>query len=218
MHSHLPISTNKNHYITPKQQTKPSKSTMIQSEFQEMNYFTSAVETLPSFPACSFGLNQSSNLFLTNLQPSIHARMHELSPNSTSNSNSDEGDDQQQHQVIDERKQRRMISNRESARRSRMRKQRHLDELWSQVLHLRTENHSLIEKLNHVSESHERAVQENAKLKEEASDLRQLLTDIQITNSYSIFRDLDDIPCNTAYLRAESSDQSVTTTSTNLLH
>ncbi|KAL1551188.1 hypothetical protein AAHA92_19062 [Salvia divinorum] len=198
MHSHLTTSTNKS-----------------------LHHTNTTIESLPSFPACSFGLSQSSNLFLTNLQPSyqtsVRARMHELSPNSTSNSTSDEGDDQQQHQVIDERKQRRMISNRESARRSRMRKQRHLDELWSQVLHLRTENHSLIEKLNHVSESHERAVQENAKLKEEASDLRQLLTDIQISNSYSIFRDLDDIPCNTAYLRAESSDQSVTT-STNLLH
>lgn len=98
-----------------------------------------------------------------------------------------------------------------------MRKQRHLDELWSQVLRLRTENHNLIDKLNHVSESHDRVVQENAKLKEEASDLRQMLTDIHISNSYTIFRDLDDIPCNTAHLRAESSNQSVTT-STNLLH
>ncbi|XP_057765633.1 basic leucine zipper 43 [Salvia miltiorrhiza] len=180
---------------------------MIQSEFQELNYFSPA-ESLPSFPG-SFCLKQSSSGFLRNLQGNYP------SPNSTSNSTSDEADDQQ---AIDERKQRRMISNRESARRSRMRKQRHLDELWSQVLRLRTENHSLIEKLNHVSESHDRVVQENAKLKEEASDLRQMLTDIQISNSYAIFRDLDDIPCNTAYLRAESSSNHSVTTSSNLLH
>lgn len=197
---------------------------MFQSDFQELNYFTS--ENLPAFQP-NFGLNQSSNSpawqysrFLTNLpnhHSSLPTGMNEFSPNSTCNSTSDEAEDHHQLRVIDERKQRRMISNRESARRSRMRKQRHLDELWSQVLRLRTENHNLIDKLNHVSESHDRVVQENAKLKEEASDLRQMLTDIHISNSYAIFRDLDDIPCNTAHLRAESSNQSVTT-STNLLH
>lgn len=186
-----------------------------------MNYFTP--ENSSFFPN-DFGLIQS-NLpalqYFTNLpsQQTSFQGIHEFSPNSTcisSNSTSDEADDHQ-FQVIDERKQRRMISNRESARRSRMRKQRHLDELWSQVLRLRSENHNLLDKLNHVSDSHDKVVQENAKLKEEASDLRQMLTDIQISNSYTIFRDLDDIPCNTAHLRAESSNQSVTT-STNLLH
>ncbi|KAH6797877.1 basic leucine-zipper 42 [Perilla frutescens var. hirtella] len=197
---------------------------MIQQDFQELNYFSP--ENLPAFPA-NFGFNQSNSAaalqysrFLTNLPnyqtSAVPTGIHEFSPNSTCNSTSDEAEDPQLR-VIDERKQRRMISNRESARRSRMRKQRHLDELWSQVLRLRTENHSLIDKLNHMSESHDRVVQENARLKEEASDLRQMLTDLQITNSYTIFRDLDDIPCNTAHLRAESSTQSVTT-STNLLH
>lgn len=103
-----------------------------------------------------------------------------------------------------------MISNRESARRSRMRKQKHLDELWSQVVRLRTENHNLIDKLNHVSESHDRALQENAKLKEETSDLRQMLTQLQIERSY-------EVPCNTAHVRAESTNQSVTS-SVDLLH
>lgn len=189
-----------------------------------MNYF--APENPPAFSA-NFGLMQSNlpalqySTFLTNL-PNYQTSLlgiHEFTPNSTclsSNSTSDEAEDNQ-ISIIDERKQRRMISNRESARRSRMRKQRHLDELWSQVIRLRTENHNLIDKLNHVSESHDRVVQENARLKEEASDLRQLLTDLQITNSYAILRDLEDIPCNTAHLRAESSNQSVTT-STNLLH
>ncbi|KAK6157743.1 hypothetical protein DH2020_011991 [Rehmannia glutinosa] len=182
---------------------------MIPSDIQEMNYFAS--ENPQIFPA-NFGMIQS-NLFLTNL-PNYNNLIPEFVPNTTySNSTSDEAEDHH-FSVIDERKQRRMISNRESARRSRMRKQRHLDELWSQVVRLRTENHNLIDKLNHVSESHDRVVQENAKLKEEASDLRQMLMDIQISNSYSILRDLEDIPCNTAHLRAESSDQSVTT----LLH
>ncbi|KAK4430132.1 Basic leucine zipper 43 [Sesamum alatum] len=197
---------------------------MIPSEIQGMNFF--APENLPAFPA-NFGLMESNfpalhfSRFSTNLpnyQTSLPG-IHEFSPVSmciSSNSTSDEAEDHQLN-IIDERKQRRMISNRESARRSRMRKQKHLDELWSQVVRLRTENHSLIDKLNHVSESHDRVVQENARLKEEASGLRQMLTDVQISNSYAILRDLEDIPCNTAHLKAESSDQSVTT-STNMLH
>lgn len=98
-----------------------------------------------------------------------------------------------------------MISNRESARRSRMRKQKHLDELWSQVVRLRTENHQLINKLNHATECHDQVLQENAQLKEEASELRQLLCDMQLNSPYAALRDLEDVPCNTAYLRADSS-------------
>lgn len=167
-----------------------------------------------SIPAIQF------SRLLTNLPNYQHAPpIHEFTPQSSclsNNSTSDEAEDQQ-FRIIDERKQRRMISNRESARRSRMRKQRHLDELWSQVLRLRTENNNLIDKLNHVSECHDRVLQENARLKEEASDLRQMLTDLQLGSPYNALRDLDEVPCNTAYLRAESS-KSISTSSSNLLH
>lgn len=151
---------------------------------------------------------------------------HEFTQQSTSlSNNSSTSDDAEEHQhlrIIDERKQRRMISNRESARRSRMRKQKHLDELWSQVVRLRNENQSLIDRLNYVSESHDRIVQENTKLKEEASDLRQMLTNLQIGSPYNInattFRELEaEVPCNTAHLRAESSNQSIAA-SADLLH
>ncbi|XP_060185236.1 basic leucine zipper 43 [Lycium barbarum] len=121
----------------------------------------------------------------------------------SSNSTSDESEEQQ-HRIIDERKQRRMISNRESARRSRMRKQRYLDELWSQVLRLRTENQNLINKLNTVSESHEKVVQENRQLKDEATDLRRMLTEIQLDSPFDAFSDLDEVH----HLKAESSNQS----------
>ncbi|CAI9758729.1 unnamed protein product [Fraxinus pennsylvanica] len=120
----------------------------------------------------------------------------EFNPQSTyfsSNSTSDEADDQQLS-IINERKQRRMISNRESARRSRMRKQKHLDELWSQVVWLRNENRQLIDTLNHVSENHDRVLQENSQLKEEASELRQMLTDMRLNSPYSCPRDLEDDP------------------------
>ncbi|VVB04466.1 unnamed protein product [Arabis nemorensis] len=109
---------------------------------------------------------------------------------SSNNSTSDEAEEHQTNKIIiNERKQRRMISNRESARRSRMRKQRQLDELWSQVMWLRTENHQLIEKLNNISESHDKVLQENALLKEETTELKQMVSDTQIQSSFSCFRD-----------------------------
>ncbi|XP_071703746.1 basic leucine zipper 43-like [Rutidosis leptorrhynchoides] len=91
--------------------------------------------------------------------------------------------DEQHIRIINERKQRRMISNRESARRSRIRKQKHLDELWSQVIYLRNENLHLVEELNKFSGSHDQVLQENAQLKEEASELRQLVTELQLNGN-----------------------------------
>ncbi|GLT30315.1 hypothetical protein SLA2020_417790 [Shorea laevis] len=151
------------------------------------NFFLVPESQIP-VPA-NFGMMQSNipafqfNNFLSNFPYSqISPTIQEFTPQSSSISNNSTSDEAEEHQmrIIDERKQRRMISNRESARRSRMRKQRHLDELWSQVIRLRNENHSLIDKLNHVSESHDRVLQENERLKEEASDLRQMLTDLKI--------------------------------------
>ena len=99
-----------------------------------------------------------------------------------------------------------------------MRKQKHLDELWSQVVWLRNENHQLIDKLNHVSECHDQVLQENSQLKEETSELRKMLNDMQLNSPYATLRDLEDITCNMAYLRAESSNnQSNITTSMDLL-
>lgn len=174
---------------------------MQPSEATELYYL------LPSSPTqhpAHFGLNNSnmSAFHLSRLSnPLYHfpitpqAQDFNLQTSFSSNSTSDEADEQQ-ISLINERKQRRMISNRESARRSRMRKQKHLDELWSQVVWLRNENHQLMDKLNHVSENHDRVLQENAQLKEEASGLRQMLSDMQLNSPYHDFRDLDDDACN----------------------
>ncbi|KAG6396691.1 hypothetical protein SASPL_142846 [Salvia splendens] len=148
------------------------------------------------------------------LDLSILHQLQELTPCISNNSTSDEAE----LSLHDERKQRRMLSNRESARRSRMRKQRHLDELWSQVLRLRTDNHNLIQKLNDMAESHDRVVEENARLKEETKDLQKKLMDVQVDNSYSIFSDLDELSCNSAHLHNDDSSNHSLTPSTNLLH
>ncbi|KAG2706834.1 hypothetical protein I3843_05G108800 [Carya illinoinensis] len=198
---------------------------MLPAEITGIHYL--AQETSIPIPT-GFGMMQSNtpdlyfNRFLSNLPNSLFpSQGYELNPQySCISNNSSTSDEAEEHQlsIIDERKQRRMISNRESARRSRMRKQKHLDELWSQVVRLRTENHNLIEKLNHVTECHDKVLQENARLKEETSDLRQMFTSLQIDSPYTAtFRDLEEVPCNTAHLRAESSCQSISK-SVDLLH
>ena len=173
----------------------------------------------------NFGLLQSDipNFHLNSLLSNLpncnfpYAGQEFVPPSCLSNNSTSDEADELQLNIIDERKQRRMISNRESARRSRMRKQKHLDELWSQVIRLRTENHNLLDKLNNMSESHERVLQENARLKEEATDLRQMLADMQIGNSFACtMRDFDEVPCNTSQL--EDDETSNQTTSLDLVH
>ncbi|PQM35717.1 bZIP transcription factor 53-like [Prunus yedoensis var. nudiflora] len=54
--------------------------------------------------------------------------------------------------LMDQRKRKRMISNRESARRSRMRKQKHLDDLMAQMAELKKENNQIITSVNITSQ------------------------------------------------------------------
>lgn len=199
---------------------------MLPAEIAEIHYL--AHETPIPLPT-GFGMKQSNasdlyfSRFLSSL-PNSHfpPQGHEFTVQYASiSNNSSTSDEAEEHQlsIIDERKQRRMISNRESARRSRMRKQKHLDELWSQVVRLRSENHNLMDRLNHVTESHDRILQENARLKEESSDLHQMLTNLQLGSPYTTtFRDLEEVPCNTAHLRAESSNNQSFSNSIDLLH
>ncbi|KAK7309933.1 hypothetical protein RJT34_07075 [Clitoria ternatea] len=206
--------------IILKTSSKFQVPTMVPSEIRGIHYLS---QENPFLIPPNFGLLQSDipNFHLNTLLSSVPncnflSVSHDqfVAPPSSclsSNSTSDEADEIQ-FNIIDERKHRRMISNRESARRSRMRKQKHLDELWSQVVRLRTENHNLIDKLNHVSESHDRVLQENARLKEEASDLRQMLADMQIGTSPfpCSIADFDDLPCNTSQLNPDPSNQTIT--------
>ncbi|KAL9263938.1 Basic leucine zipper 43-like protein [Drosera capensis] len=119
------------------------------------------------------------------------------------NSTSDDGDDQQL-KIIDQRRQRRMISNRESARRSRMRKQRQLDELWSQVARLGTENHNLINRLSQVSDSYNLIKKENTRLREESFELRKMIAILQAETSRSELSDLRELSIDSTHFTVES--------------
>ncbi|CAH8386757.1 unnamed protein product [Eruca vesicaria subsp. sativa] len=124
----------------------------------------------------NLNLSTNNNLNLILPYPQIQ-ELNLQSPASNISTTSDEATED--IYVINERKQRRMVSNRESARRSRMRKQRHLDELLSQVAWLRSENQQLLDKLNKASDSNDLVLQDNLRLKEENMELRQVITSMK---------------------------------------
>ncbi|CAA7049845.1 unnamed protein product [Microthlaspi erraticum] len=169
------------------QYLSPENLATIPAEFNIIN--------MPSSPTSSSSLNYLNDLINSNNNYSSSSNGQDFMM--SNNSASDEDHHHQSIIVLDERKQRRMLSNRESARRSRMRKQRHLDELWSQVMRLRNENNCLIDKLNRVSETQDCVLKENSKLKEEASDLRQLVFELKSNknnnNNNSFLKEFEDI-------------------------
>lgn len=102
--------------------------------------------------------------------------------------------------VVDERKRRRMISNRESARRSRMRKQKHIENLRNQVNRFKVENRELTNRLRFALYHFQRVRTDNFRLRSEYSMLQQKLSDIR---QLLLFRQLQQFPpawpCNTVF-------------------
>ncbi|XP_073115947.1 bZIP transcription factor RISBZ2 isoform X4 [Elaeis guineensis] len=72
----------------------------------------------------------------------------------------------------DAKRVRRMLSNRESARRSRRRKQAHLSELEAQVSQLRVENSSLLKRFTDINQKYNDAAVDNRVLKADVETLR----------------------------------------------
>lgn len=117
------------------------------------------------------------------------------SDNSNSNSNhtgSNSGSDElnRSGSVTDERKKRRMISNRESARRSRMRKQKHLENLRNQLNRLKIGNRELMNRLRLMTDNcgilrgdNDRLRSESVMLTQKLWDIRQILVVRQIQSS-----------------------------------
>ncbi|EFJ16182.1 hypothetical protein SELMODRAFT_17884, partial [Selaginella moellendorffii] len=84
-------------------------------------------------------------------------------------------EEDQQLLGVDDKKQKRMLSNRESARRSRLRKQQHMEELRSQLLDLRAQNSHILGKLSVASQQFSQISHDNQLLRLQASELgRQL--------------------------------------------
>ena len=125
-----------------------------------------------------------SNSLFPNTQ--VHFPFHLFSSNASFLSTEDEAREYQPS-IVDDKRLRRMISNRESARRSRMRKKQQIEELQSQVDQLQTINCQLSQKLTNLLQSNQEIFQENAQLKEKVSTLHVVLADV-----FTPLRNLDD--------------------------
>ncbi|XP_070043851.1 bZIP transcription factor 53 [Nicotiana tomentosiformis] len=85
------------------------------------------------------------------------------------------GSDGQRYAMNDDRKRKRMESNRESARRSRMRKQQHLEELMSQMTQLQNQNVLWREKIDAVGRNYLTLDAENNVLRAQMAELTERL-------------------------------------------
>ncbi|KAK4424728.1 Light-inducible protein CP [Sesamum alatum] len=113
--------------------------------------------------------------------PAIPRRSVAQVRSTTSGSSPEQSDDEeaegetetnQNMDPADAKRMRRMLSNRESARRSRRRKQAHLTELETQVSQLRVENSSLLKRLTDISQKYNEAAVDNRVLKADVETLR----------------------------------------------
>jgi chromosome segregation ATPase len=77
--------------------------------------------------------------------------------------------------LMDQRKRKRKQSNRESARRSRMRKQKHMDDLMVEVERLRNENNEIMTRMNMTSQHYLKIEAENCVLRAQMIELNQRL-------------------------------------------
>ncbi|GAA0148402.1 DNA-binding transcription factor [Lithospermum erythrorhizon] len=130
----------------------------------------------PPEPVLSNSGSENSNPVLMN---------HISSPDDMTNQNPNSptsGSDEPRRpgtQLTEDRKQRRKLSNRESARRSRVRKQQHLENLRNQVTGLLMRNRELTNRLRLVTHHYQLARSENQQLRSESNILRQRIWELQ---------------------------------------
>ncbi|CAL0300028.1 unnamed protein product [Lupinus luteus] len=129
------------------------------------------------------------------IRPSTSGSSRELSDDEDMEGETDMNDNMD---PADVKRVRRMLSNRESARRSRRRKQAHLTDLETQVNQLRGENSSLLKRLTDVSHKYNESAVDNRVLKADVETLRAKVkmaeeTVKRITGLNPMFHAMSDI-------------------------
>ncbi|XVE94653.1 hypothetical protein REPUB_Repub02eG0027300 [Reevesia pubescens] len=94
------------------------------------------------------------------------------------------GSEEDLHQLMDQRKRKRMESNRESARRSRMRKQKHLDDLVAQVTQLSKDNNQILTSINFTTQHYLNIEADNSVLRAQMIELSQRLDSLNEILNY----------------------------------
>ncbi|KAH0464385.1 hypothetical protein IEQ34_007171 [Dendrobium chrysotoxum] len=88
------------------------------------------------------------------------------------------GSEENLQALMDQKKRKRMISNRESARRSRLRKQKHLDDQMAQVSQLKKDNSHILTALNLRTQHYHAVEAENSVLRTQAMELTSRLNSL----------------------------------------
>ncbi|KAG6495037.1 hypothetical protein ZIOFF_042828 [Zingiber officinale] len=109
---------------------------------------------------------------LSNLQNSVTQGRFATSSSSDDDEELEGEETNEDADPSDVKRMRRMLSNRESARRSRRRKQAHLSELEAQVSQLRIENSSLLNRFTDINQKYSDAAVDNRILKADVETLR----------------------------------------------
>ncbi|KAK9086308.1 hypothetical protein Syun_028702 [Stephania yunnanensis] len=104
-----------------------------------------------------------------------------------------------QYEMVDDKRKRRMISNRESARRSRMKKQQRLDDLLNEVVQLQKENAEILQRVEVMTQAYNQVDLENnvwrARLMELQDRLQSLNNVLYVAEEVSgLAMDIPEIP------------------------
>ncbi|KAK2990253.1 hypothetical protein RJ640_014705 [Escallonia rubra] len=95
-------------------------------------------------------------------------------------------EDDERYTTVDEKKRRRMVSNRESARRSRMKRERHTKDLNDQVMRFMNDRKEIVQKINEVGQRHGAIEAENRILRVQREELSKRLESAEIVASYVV--------------------------------
>uniref|UniRef100_A0A1J3IDN9 Ocs element-binding factor 1 n=1 Tax=Noccaea caerulescens TaxID=107243 RepID=A0A1J3IDN9_NOCCA len=115
--------------------------------------------------------------------------------------------------LMEQRKRKRMLSNRESARRSRMKKQRLLDDLTAQVNQLKKENNEIVTSVSITTQHYLTVEAENSVLRAQLDELSHRLESLN-----DIIDFLDHGICSNPLSGPESDDFLVNQMNTNMFY